>query len=350
MKPAAGPEGKAQKMLSFGRQPGTPVMIPSARMSFSRFSLFTLALVTAAAPHSAAAESTTYLPDGTMLVASFNVRQFLQAPLVNDNPSAKSLVGEMMKAFERVGVDASKDLDRIELGIGEQLRSSASLVLLRGRFDADRVAARMKDRAKWKGDVEILDEGGTSVYQCRLPPPAVQNPRVTLPERFFLVLLDGNTMALGIDRAAITGALARKSGRARSDLKPRVAELIGRIDPKETLSVVFVLPAGDSAGGATAGLTAITGGVTVGEGIATDVRLDTKDADSARLVADTVRDALAKVRDILPGLAALQLGLDRKGQDAIKEMVESFKISMRQNGIVITGNISKEMIEKATSR
>ncbi|HEX4589336.1 MAG TPA: hypothetical protein VH120_05370, partial [Gemmataceae bacterium] len=179
---------------------------------------------------------------------------------------------------------------------------------------------------------------------------AAQNPRVALPEKFFLVLLDGNTMALGIDRAAITGALARKSGRAKADVKPRVAELIGRIDPKETLSVVFVPPADSVAGGPTAGLTAITGGVTVAEGITAEIRLDAKDADAARLLADTVRDGLAKVRDILPGLAAIQLGLDRKGQDAIKDMVESFKISMRQNGVVITGSVSKELIEKAASK
>ena len=37
-------------------------------------------------------------------------------PLVDDNAAAKPMVGEIMKAFERLGIDAAKDLDRIVLG------------------------------------------------------------------------------------------------------------------------------------------------------------------------------------------------------------------------------------------
>ena len=118
------------------------------------------------------------------------------------------------------------------------------------------------------------------------------------------------------------------------------------MDPKETVSIVFV-PAGEpAAGGPISGLTTVTGGLTVTETIKTDIRIDAKDADAAKLLGDNVRDGLAKVRDILPGLAALQLGLDPKQQDAIRQMLESFRVTTRPNGVTISGIISKELIQK----
>src|SRR5438105_2058827 len=129
--------------------------------------LLAVALIAATAAPLKAADATTYFPDGTMLVVSFNVKQFLQAPLVRD--SGKSMIADMSKAFEAFGVDAANDLDRVVLAVGEQLRSASTLVLLHGRFDADKVQERLKTRAQVrKGDIELIDEGGTTVFQCRL--------------------------------------------------------------------------------------------------------------------------------------------------------------------------------------
>ena len=145
----------------------------------------------------------------------------------------------------------------------------------------------------------------------------------------------------------MTEALAKKAGRRKSEVKPRVTELVERIDAKEALSVVFVPPADLTSGGPISGLTTVTGGVTIADGITTEIRLDAKDADSTKPLAETVRDCLAKLRDKLPGLAALQFGLDRAGQDAVTEIVDSFKMTTRENAVVIASTITKQMIEKA---
>jgi hypothetical protein len=310
-------------------------------------SVFIAALAVAFLPAAAtAADPVAYLPDGTMLVVSFNVQQFLESPLIRDGGNFKPFVKDAVHALEGFGVDPTKDSDRVLLAVGEQLRASSMLMLFQGRFDADKVQKRLKDRAKdRKADIEVLDEGGATVFQCRLPAPP-PNARVALPGQFYMTVMDSSTIALGIDRAAVTEVLAKKAGRRKTEIKPRIVELVGRIDPKETLSFVFVPPADFLTGGPMNGLTTMTGGLTVTDGVKTDIRLDAKDAESAKLLADNVRDGLGKVREILPGLATLQLGLDRKDQDVIREMLESFKVTARPDGVTIAGAISKDQIDK----
>jgi hypothetical protein len=314
----------------------------------TRFRLVILAALTAAFLPAAtrAADPVTYLPDGTMLVVSFNAQQFLQSPLIRDGTGLKPVFKDALRALEGFGVDPTKDADRLMLAIGDQQRTGSMLVLLHGRFDPDKVQRRMKDGAKErKDDVDVIDEGGATIFQCRLPPPP-PNAKVPLPDRFHLAVLDESTIALGIDHAAVAEALTKRAGGRKADVKPRVVDLVGRIDPKETLSFVFVPTPDLLNGGPLSGLTTVTGGVTVTDAIKTDIRFDAKDADAAKLLADNVRDSLAKVRDILPGLAVLQLGLNRGDQEVIREMLETFKVTLRPDGVVISGVIPKDLIEK----
>jgi hypothetical protein len=286
------------------------------------------------------------MPDGTMLVVSFNAQQFLQSPLARDGTGLKPFFKDAVRALEGAGVDPTKDADHVVLAVGDQLRAGSMLLLLQGRFDSDKVQRHMKDRAKErKDDIEVVEEGGAIIFQCRLPTPP-PNARVQLPNRFHLTVLDGSTIAIGIDRAAVAEALTKRAGGRKADIKPRVVDLVGRIDPKETLSFVFVPPPDLLTGGPLSGLVTVTGGVAVMDGIKTDIRLDAKDAESVKLLADNIRDGLGKVREILPALAVLQLGLDRRDQDVIREMLDTFKVATRPDGVTINGAISKEQIER----
>jgi hypothetical protein len=293
-----------------------------------------------------AAEPTTYLPDGTMLVASLNVRQFLDAPLIRENASARQAIGEVSKALQSAGVEA-KDLDRVVFALGEQLRASSWLLLVQGRFEVDRVQNRLKERARErKNEIDMIEDAGVTVFQCRLPKPSTPSPRFVWPERFFLTVLDNSTIALALDRGGLNEALAKKSGRRKSELKPRLLELVGKIQPGESLSVVFIPPAELVAGGPVSGLVDVTGGITVGESIVTQVRLEARDAETTRALGEQTRDGLSKVRDILPGLAALQMGIGADAQAAIRDIVDSFKMTSSGTTVTVAGTITKEMLEK----
>jgi hypothetical protein len=318
--------------------------------SASRTGILFTALIATVPARAPTAEPTTYFPNGTMLIVSLNFRQLLDAPLVRENASARIAVAETAKALEGLGVTA-KELDRVVVAVGEQLRSSSAILLMHGRFDADRVQGRLKERARErKNEIDVIEDAGATIFQCRLPRPSSPNPRFTPPDRFALTVVDSNTIALALDRSALAEVLAKKSGRKKTEVKPQLAELAGRMDAKETLSVVFVPNSNLVADTPATGLLNVTGGVTVGDSVVTQMRLEARDVETMRTLADSIRDGLAKVRDILPGLAALQFGLDRTGQDAIREMVDSIRVTSRDNSVLIAVTVTRETIEKASRR
>jgi hypothetical protein len=310
--------------------------------------LLLAALLAAAGSRSAAAEPTTYLPDGTMFVLTMNLKQLFQAPLVRaDEKAFQRFVDEATKAFAGFGVDPRKDVDRVVLALGDQLKAATTLVLLEGHFDPAKVEARLRDLAKErKNDMQVIEDGGATLFQGRLPRSVVADPKVTLPERFLLTVLDGSTIAFAADRAALAEAIAKRSSARKTALKPKVTELIGKIEPRESLSIVFVPPAELVAGGTAAGLTSVTGGVTVAEGVKTDVRLDVKDAESAKRLATDVGEGLTRIKELLPGLASFQPGVGRKEQEMIKEMLDTFKVTTKADAVLITSTISKELIDR----
>lgn len=145
----------------------------------------------------------------------------------------------------------------------------------------------------------------------------------------------------------LTEALAKKAGRRKGDIRPRIVELVHRMNPQESMSVVYVRPGeGTSTGEAPAAMTTITGGITLADGVKSDFRLDTKDAESAKRLATSVSDGIKQIRDILPGLAALQPGVGRKEQEMIREMLETIKVAADGDAVAVTSTISKEWIEK----
>src|SRR5437868_5428584 len=107
-------------------------LILPRRVRTATFAVLTAALF---ATPMRAADPTAYLPDGTMLVLSFNVRQLLQAPLVHgDEKAFKQATADATKALAGFGVDPAKDVDRIVLAVGEQLKAATTLILVEGRF------------------------------------------------------------------------------------------------------------------------------------------------------------------------------------------------------------------------
>jgi hypothetical protein len=310
--------------------------------------LLTALVVGASSSNLKAAEPTPYLPDGTMFVLTLNVKQLLQAPLVRaDEKAFRQMADEAAKALGGFGVDPRKDVDRVVLAVGEKLKAATTLVLLEGRFDTAKVEGRLRDLARErKNDMQVIEDAGATFFQGRLPRQAVPDPKVTLPERFLVTVLDASTIAFAADRAALAEAVAKRSSARKAEIKPRVLELVGRIDPRETLSVVFVPPAELLAGGLAAGLTGVTGGVTVAEGVNTEVRLDVKDAEASKRLSNDVTEGLTRVKELLPGLAAFQPGVGRREQEAIKEMLDTFKIVAKPDAVLITSTISKELIDK----
>jgi hypothetical protein len=319
-------------------------MLSTHRLARAAFGV-TLAAVLFAAP-GRAADLDKYLPDGTIFVLSLNVKNLLESPLLRgDEKAFKTAMGEAAKALEEFGVDPGKDLSRVVIAAGEGAPNNA-LVLVEGTFNTAKLQTQLANLAKEKkGNIEPAEGAPAGVYQVKLPPQARRNPG--MPDRFLFTVLDRNFLAIAPNQSSLEDVLAKKKGEKKPEVKPEMLQEIGKINPKETASVVIIPPSQLLQGGPAAGMTKITGGVTVGQGVKTDLLLSTKDADSANDLAKAINDGLAQVKQLIPIFAGNQPGVGQKEIGMITELIDSFKATAQPKGVSIKSEISKDFIEKA---
>jgi hypothetical protein len=290
-----------------------------------------------------AADVSKYLPDGTLFVVTFNIKQLMDAPLVKtDEKAFKDGMSEISKALEGFGVDPNKDLKRIVIAAGMDFPKA--LVLLEGKFDADKVHGKLKEMAKdKKHNLTVADDDKLVHYKLKLPKAPIPQPG--LPSELLLAPLDENFLAVAMEKDALSDAVAKMGGK-KAEIKEDVVALIGKIDPKETLSLVVVPPPEMLAGGPVDGLKTVTGGVTVAEGIKTNILLSTKDADSAKSLAQMINEGLNQMKQFLPLIASQQPNFGPKEQKMATDLIDLFKASAGEEGVRLQGNVTKEFIEK----
>ena len=319
-------------------------MFPTHRFARAAFGVaLTAALLSAPVR---AADIDKYLPDGTVFVLSLNVKNLLDSPLLRgDEKAFKTAMGEASKALENFGVDPGKDLNRVVLAAGEGGPNNA-VMLIEGTFNTAKLQTQLANLAKEKtGNVEPAEDAPAGVYQVKIPAQARRNPG--MPSRVLFTVLDRNVLAVAADQAALSDVLAKKKGDKKAEVKQEMLQEIGKINPRETASVVIMPPQQLLQGGPAAGMTKITGGVTVTQGVKTDILLTTKDGDSANDLAKAINDGLAQVKQLIPIFAGNQPGVGQKEIGMITELIDSFKATAQPKGVSIKSEISKDFIDKA---
>ncbi|HTK77455.1 MAG TPA: hypothetical protein VL371_19480 [Gemmataceae bacterium] len=319
-------------------------MLRTHRLARAAFGV-ALAAALLAAP-ARAADIDKYLPDGTIFVLSVNVKNLLDSPLLRgDEKAFKTAMGEAAKALEEFGVDPAKDLNRVVIAAGEGAPNNA-LVLVEGTFNTAKLQSQLANLAKEKkGNVEPAEGAPAGVYQVKLPPQARRSPG--MPDRFLFTVLDRNFLAIAPNQMSLEDVLAKKKGDKKTEIKQEMLQEIGKINPRETASVVIIPPQQLLQGGPAAGMTKITGGVTVGQGVKTDILLTTKDGDAAKDLAKAINDGLAQVKQLIPIFAGNQPGVGQKEIGMITELIDSFKATAQPKGVSIKSEITKDFIDKA---
>jgi hypothetical protein len=309
----------------------------------------TLAAAVLGAP-ARAADFDKYLPDQTLFVVALNVKQLLNAPLLkSDEKAYKQSLAEATKALEGFGVDPAKDVNRVIFAAGEDMKAKNLLILVEGHFDPAKLQAKLDDLAKEpKYNLKTTKVNGATVYQGRLPQQPV--PTAKLPEQVFFTVLDDSHMAVAMDEGALKDALAKKSGARKADVKKQVLDLIGQMSPQQTVTLVVVPPPEALAGSPVAGLTDVTGGVTVSDGVKTEIKFATKDAEAAKTLAQLIEDGLNQAKLFIPAVAGSQPGFGPKEQAMVKEMMDSIKTTAKQDAVIVQSTISKEFIEKNSKK
>jgi hypothetical protein len=298
--------------------------------------LVVLALATSAV-RSSAAEGVQYFPSETKAVVTINVKQMLGSALFKSNQAnvqARLKKGEeAQKTLEALGFDPLKDLDSIAVsGVGADDPDQV-VVVVAGKFDAAKFKAKAEEVAKDKGDlVKVHKAGENTIYEAFVP---------NAPVPLFAGMVDGKTIVLSPRKDNVAAAFDIKAGKKKSSVSKELQGLLDKSNAKQSLSLVVLgkalpgeVPFGDK-------VENITGGVTIGDGIETEIAIATKDADSAKQLAELIKGFQDQGKNALQSLAMVQ-----KELAPLAEIVDSLKVSDKGAIVTLKGQVTKEALQK----
>jgi len=310
----------------------------------SRFAGPGLVLLLCFAPVLSAAEPDRHLPDDAHWVASLDVRQFTNAPLVKthlaatlrqwlaDQPAAR----EMQHALS---LDLLVDVDRATAAGPLPPRPERGVLILQGRFDLTKVQTAAEQFARQEPRAfRIHQEANRPVYQFTEASKAGLALWACFPDK--------STMLLASSRQQLTELLARKAGEPPA-LAKELRTLLASVDGKQTCWLAALASPELKKSLATSpeteklfqSLQHLSGGASVGEGLLLNFVLQTNNAGTA----GELRKFLEGAQAIL-SLAAMD---SKTNAPLLGNLVAAVKLGNFKEAIVIRAAVTKEQIEKA---
>lgn len=339
--------------------------LPVARMVLAAgMFLVAIPIVSAApAPQPTAASLDKYLLDDTDFLVVVEVKKILASPLFAKQ--FRPLVENFLKSeaaqvwLKDAGFDPLRDIDRVLVVMDrnshpsqESLSSSGPVVLLQGRFNKDKLQAKMSQLIKDAPQGVKVEEQGEGVYRVTLFGP-----------QFFLAQLDRNTLILTEKKERIVEAQEKASGKKKTALKyPSVRAFLKQRKSDQAVQIVadadFIGStqyAVKGNGGAVIrevkhttlgdmGILSLLGNFTVGDKIKGGVTLKTADADKAK-------ERAAKVQ---AGLDQAKTELAREVQrhkelEPVAKILDAITIEPREATVRISGEMEGDAIRAAFS-
>jgi hypothetical protein len=312
-------------------------------------SLSAVGIVLAVAPLRAG-EVDKYLPDDAEMVISVNVKQIVESELFKKNVEAKAREAlknqdELQDALKDLGFDPFTDIERVIAARPAGGEQDRGLLIVHGKFDLDRFQAKAEKIAKDQPDLLKVHKvangagGKLLVYEVAL---AEQAPPL------FVALPNKSTLLASPGKDYVVDALKKD----KPSLKNKdIAALLRSMNDKQGVSVAVVgeaLVEGASADvkDLFAKVDAVGGGVTVGDEIKLEVAVSAKNADDAKAIKDGVDGGLKQARLTLAALAFA----DSKQIDAILDVVNTIKASVKDKTVLIKAAVSPEGIENALKK
>lgn len=310
--------------------------------------LLACALLVGPAP---AVEPDPYLPDDTESLVTINLRQILDSPLVKKHglPKAKeALEGseDAQKYLKMLGLDPFKDLDSVTIaGGGAKEADDKGVIIIHGTFNVEKLQATVDELLKEHGDIlkaHTADAGGTKVklYEVIIPDQ----------EPMFVHFANKTTIVAAPAKAYVLDAVEKGAGRKKAALKNAAfAAVLAKLDGKQSVGIAALgsalakgLAAVPDAKEVAQKVETLVGGVTVGGGVATEVTIETKDADGARAVARSITDGLDQAK-LLLGFIAMQ----QKELAPLVDVLNAVKPDVKDRTVVLRAEIKADVLNKA---
>ena len=309
--------------------------------------LVALAVGTVALPArpARAADADRFLHDDTDAVISFNVRQFLDSPLVKKFGLDKMLAGDAsaQKMLKDLGMDPLKDVRRIVSAMGKG--DDNNVIIIEGDFDPAKLRAKAAEMAREKKDnVKVHETPGGNIYELskiddivKLPDQA-EAAGVSLKNKAaFAVIPDKSHILVTGSRAAAAGLLDRATGKTQGALKNReLTALMGKMDPTQTIAMVMT-----GAATQTEKIRNITGGVTFTDNVKLDMAMATPDAGSAREIEEAIKEQMDTIK-------ALAGAVTQQNQNLapLMDILTGIKHGTQDKDVTVKTEIRGDVLEK----
>lgn len=307
----------------------------------------------AAAPAAVPAkiDSHTLLPDDTEAVVAINLKQLLGTDLIKkiDTKGANT-----DKVKEELGFDPAKDIESVVFAIPGGGNAEKTIVILNGTFDPAKFEGKIEEAAKAKADnvkVHSVVEGKENfkVFEVtkledlmkglppQFAPPGGANP---LEGKSIFAGFANTAVIIAGNKDQIVQALMKASGSKKTELKSKeMKNLLTKIDSKRTLSLAILATCIGKE--AIDKFESITGGITVGAEIQTEIFLNTKDAAAAKTLNMVVDQGLEQVNGILGFITTQQ-----KELAPLVDVVKAIKATTKDSTVTIKSTIDADSMKK----
>jgi hypothetical protein len=306
-------------------------------------------------------ESRQYVPGDAEMIASFNLRQLLGSELVAQHKDkVEALKGmlnnflqnndEAKKYYEALGLDPFRDFNSITVAAPASLDPEKGLVIIDGKFNAERFHKTAAQAAKDYGDVlKIGRIGSRAVWEVNAP--GHDKP-------LFVLLAGPSTLLAAHSKSVLETALDQK----QANLSKEVKELLKTTSAKQSLYFVATGKAAgnafqkiaehnpnpqnkmvlDSVAPVVKKLEGFSAAITVGKNIDFQLGIGTRDEKAADVLSKQINGAMAMVR----GMVGANAKNDPNAQ-AAAEVLKTVQATTQETTVLVRGQVSAEVFEQA---
>lgn len=296
------------------------------------------------APAARAADLDPHLPPDTERYLTIDVKQIVTSA------AGKKLGKERLKELlenlpdttallKQLGLDAVADVDRIQLCAPADNDAKKGLLVLTGRFDAKKLDKQAEDAEAVKAHREKIDKADVTVYEMK-----------KVAGGLFVAVPDNKTLLASGGKEYVVAALRQARAAKKPPLKDRdVQAVLEKLDPKLGAGVVMrggALPKHelldfvpkvirnvlDKVG-------VIGGGATFTDEVKFDLVGSARSEEDAKLVRDTVTNALNLLKT---GLGFL--GNDNRTLTLVRETLDTARMGGRERVVTFTARLTADVL------
>lgn len=288
-----------------------------------------------------AQEPTIQLPADTQALVRFNFRAMIDSPLAKKMGIEKA--SEIIKSvpggeiLSELGFDPLKDIDSITVAAPGGGDMEKGLIIVVGKFKADKLVAKATEEAKNNKDkVKTSKAGDKTIFEVIIPEQQVP---------MFLLIASNKTILASTQKDYLEKALANSGSKLTNK---DFSSLVEKLDPNLAISMVAVSGAfpnkniPEPAKAIIEGIDSIGGGIGIDKDVTLSINVFTKDEDSAKKLKETMDQGMAQALGFLGLMAAQQ-----KELTPILEFVKSMKTNSKAKMMSLEGKLPGKMIEDA---